>query len=623
MCGIAAYFGEDVRGLTGRYAALAALARRGPDNEGEWMSPDGIAWLGHRRLSIVDLSPAGNQPMLSTDGTLALVCNGEIYNYPDLRRQLEARGHRFQSHCDSESILYAYREWGEECLERLEGMFAFVLWDLRNRRALAARDRIGIKPLYFAETAGGLALASDARAARSLLPEPPGVDPLAVAYVLTLGYVPSPHAIWRGIRKLEAGHFLSWRPGMPLRVTRYWSPPTTLHAGPASAGRAWPELFESVLREHLLSDVPMGLFLSGGIDSNCVAAGLHDLGERVACVTVGFPDNAAGDESPAAATTAAHLGMPHRSVPLRLNSMDQLLRDTVSSLDEPQGYSAPLTMFAVSREAAGTNKVILAGDGGDECFAGYSWYAGLDRPLANERRWWWPSRRPIVRPGASADDRKAAMSRFAEASVLHRHAARLFPRFLPEEASALLAPTGMRFDDETMLEPLRRHFIATLPLKRALQRIDLMTFCSDSILAKVDRTSMAHGLEVRVPFLDRRIVEWSLPRPPDAREETESKPILRDYLASRVPAAILQRPKQGFSIRIDGLDWDAEAAAIGESGWIKDGLWSGEWRSAIAPGTPYREGRIWTLAMLSAWYDSVAGREGQGVSAPATRAASA
>ena len=355
MCGIAAYFGQPAPRLTAGAEALAALARRGPDSEGQWSSPNGDAWLGHRRLSIIDLSAAGNQPMFSEDGTLALVCNGEIYNYPDLRRLLEAHGHRFKSRSDSESIIHAYREWGEACLERLEGMFAFVLWDLRNRRAFAARDRIGIKPLYFAVGEDRLALASDARAVGSLLPETPGIDPLAVAYVLTLGYVPSPHSIWRGIRKLEAGHSLSWRPGAPLRLARYWAPPAELRAEPASPDRTWSGLFDKVLREHLLSDVPMSLFLSGGLDSSAVAAGLHDLGERVDAVTVSFPENADSDEAPTAAKTAAHLGMPHRSVPLTIGDTSRLRWDTVAALDEPQGYSAPLTMFAVSREAARTH----------------------------------------------------------------------------------------------------------------------------------------------------------------------------------------------------------------------------------------------------------------------------
>lgn len=595
MCGLMGQFGARLAAST---EALKLLAHRGPDNHGEWLSPDRQAWLGHRRLSIVDLSDAGNQPMIDEDGQIAIVVNGEIYNHPDLRRQLEARGYRYRSNCDSESLLYAYREWGDDCLDHLEGMFAFILWDIRNQRVLAARDRLGIKPLYWSLNDDRLSFSSEAKALLRLAGLHPRLDMLSLAYVMALGYVPSPLAIWQGMQKLPAGHRLTWRVGEAPALTCYWQPPD----GIADRSEDFETLFPTVLDEHLLSDVPIGLFLSAGYDSTSIAAGLHDLGRKADAITISFPQAGSDDEAPTAARTAAHLGLSHRALQLAQPDPSALMRRTAAAMDEPQGYSAPLTMFAVSEEAARSHKVLLAGDGGDECFAGYSWYAGLDTPPSSYRRWWRPfTGRPLVRPGAGAGERTAARHWFAGRSVLHRHAARLFPRFLPEEIQALLAPTGLRFDDEAMLAPLQRHFRSNMPLRRALQRVDVMTFCTDSILAKVDRTSMAHALEVRVPFLDRRMVDWGLSRPVDRREENELKVPLRDYLTPRAPAEILSRSKQGFSLRGITLDTarmqnDIMASPLAQ---LFDKT---ELKQLLAPDIPYRDGRLWVLASLDAWY---------------------
>jgi asparagine synthase (glutamine-hydrolysing) len=318
-------------------------------------------------------------------------------------------------------------------------------------------------------------------------------------------------------------------------------------------------------------------------------------------LTVCFP-NGVSDESPIAEATAKHLGLPHRRIPLELEDVNSLLCSVARAFDEPQGYSALLTMYLISKAAARDFKVVLAGDGGDEVFGGYTWYANINEkpklaaPLT--RRVF----RSFVSSNATPLMRQRAARAFENVSPLHRHAWRLFPRFLPEEAEALLKPMGLRFGDEQMLAPLRKHFIPSLPLKRALQRVDLMTFCSDSILAKVDRASMAHSLEVRVPFLDRRVVERFIAAPTNPREDSESKPILRDYLRPRAPSAVLSAPKQGFSLRIlDRFDWNAAVDAIQNGPWLRAGYWDNNWKALVQPGVPYREARIWTLLMLTRW----------------------
>lgn len=603
MCGIVAEIGSRLH-ADRRLQSLGSLAHRGPDNTGEWVSPSGKAWLGHRRLSIVDLSPAGNQPIHNEDKSVWLVANGEIYNFPSLRSRLESLGHKFYSHSDSEVILHAYESWGENCVDYLQGMFAFALWDENQQRLLAARDPVGIKPLYYVETSGGIALASEAGALIKLFDTRPEVEPMAVAYVMTLGYVPSPWSIWKGIRKLEPGHTLVCNLGHCARVRKYWEPPRAIEASGTGTETSFQAQFEPVLKEHQMSDVPLGLFLSGGLDSSAVAAGLHDNGRLGQALTVSFPGSHY-DEAPIASAVARHLGIRHSIIPLEIHDVNRLISEVAVAFDEPQGYSALLSMFLISRMAVRDFKVVLAGDGGDELFGGYAWYQDLDASGSGRFSWLRSALRPKLRRDAFSGDREKAMQHFESISPLHRHAMRIYPRFLPEEAEALLSPMDLRFRDEDMLAPLRKHFESRLPLQRALQRVDLMTFCTDSILAKVDRASMAHSLEVRVPFLDRRMVEWAFRQPVTARDLVESKPVLRDYLRPRVPKEVLTHPKQGFSLRVlDAFDWDAALDTIREGLWVKQGLWASGWERYVEPGIPFREPRIWNLLMLTRWAEA-------------------
>jgi asparagine synthase (glutamine-hydrolysing) len=493
-------------------------------------------------------------------------------------------------------VLHAYAEWGDACLERLEGMFAFALWDERRGRLLAARDRVGIKPLYHARTGRGLLIASELSALLELLPGGAEPDPAALAQVMTLGYVPAPGSIWRDVQKLEPGHALCFEPeGEPL-IRRWWQPPADL-ADPLDESREaaeWEWLCEEVLRAHLLSDVPIGLFLSGGLDSSAIAAGIAELG----CTATALSVDLAGGEIALAARTAARLGLRHEKLALAAGDVRGLAERAAVVFDEPQSYSALLSMLRICEAAGGSFKVVLAGDGGDEIFGGYRWYRDL-APAPGAGRSAGALRRLLGRRGSPRLRRLAARV-FAARSPLHRHAWRVHPRFLPEEAEAILAPTDLRFDDERMLAPLARHFEPRLPLLRALQRVDLMSFCADSILPKVDRASMAHSLEVRVPWLDRRVIEWGLRRPLGAREP--GKRVLRRYLAGRVPEGVLEQPKRGFSVRVlDGFDLERAVREIEAGPWVRRGWWAPDWAQAIRPGVPQRGARIWNLWALTRW----------------------
>lgn len=603
MCGILAAFSVDTaeRNLS---KSLQTLKHRGPDAHGEWNSSSASVWLGHRRLSIVDISEAGCQPMHNEDNTIWLICNGEIYNYPTLRLHLEKLGHRFYSKSDNEVILHAYETWGDTVIDHLEGMFAFVLWDETQQRVLAVRDRVGMKPLCYVEIGKGLIFASEVSALLSLTEPKPEPEPLALAYMLTLGYIPCPWSIWKGIYKLEPGYVLTWKIDTGIRKRCYWQPPRYIDTDSRDDSEKWPEIFYPVLKEHLLSDVPIGLFLSGGLDSSSIAAGLHDLGQSVQANTVSFPGSSQ-DEAPIATKTAQYLKLPHRVVPLEVTDVDILLRKVMAAFDEPQGYSALLSMYLLSQETVKNVKVVLAGDGGDEIFGGYPWYQNLDGNFPKRSLWIRRVLRPLTKRNASSEIRQKTAKHFTRISPLHRHAWRLYPRFLPEEAETLLAPLEIQFGDWEMLAPLRKHFEPNLPLKRALQRIDLMNFCADSILAKVDRGSMAHSLEVRIPFLDRRLIEWALTRPLRSHENKENKPVLRNYLRSRVPEVVLKHPKQGFSLRIlDAFDWDEAINSIRKGPWVQQGYWASDWKELLQPGVPYVTARIWNLLILTRWAEA-------------------
>jgi asparagine synthase (glutamine-hydrolysing) len=604
MCGIVAVATNSPDKTPAIADSLARLAPRGPDSEGTWISSSAKVRLGHRRLAIVDLSESGKQPMHNEDKSIWLVCNGEIYNFPDLRSRLEGLGHRFHSHSDSEAILHAYEQWGIDCIGFLEGMFAFIIWDENNKRLFAVKDRVGIKPLCYAAIPGGIALASDVSAILPLLPQKPEINPEAVAYAMSIRYIPSPVAIWKGVKKFEPGHWLTWSEKEGLKLSRYWAPPEHIDYSGNYSAEKWNELFSTVLEDHLLSDVPVGLFLSGGIDSSSIATGMCSIGYKPKAFTVSFKEYEY-DEASVAKATAKALGLDHEILEIEVDDIDDLLNRVYDVYDEPHCNYGLIPMYIICKAASKHFKTVLAGDGGDECFGGYTWHRdslrvlpGFLSPVINTLK---KTIRPRGFPYFSYRLKNIYYSNF---TLMQAYSWKTSTRYFPEEMEFLMSPCNLKFSDTKRSEPFEKYFIKGLPLMRALQRVDLMTFCAELINPKIDRASMGHSLEVRVPFLDRRVIEWALSRPLDPMEKctAASKPILREFLRSHHLNEPLNNPKQGFSLKIGNrYDQDAALEQIGESWWVKSGFWHRDWRKIVDANISGRFFRIWSALMLTKW----------------------
>ncbi|MEQ9299470.1 MAG: asparagine synthase (glutamine-hydrolyzing) [Cyclobacteriaceae bacterium] len=531
MCGILFSINGDLS-----LESLKLLRHRGPDNQEIWRKAN--VTIGHTRLSIVDLSTEANQPFHNEDNSIHLTCNGEIYNADELRSILISKGHFFNSKSDNEVILHGYEEWSSGILDRLTGMFAFVIWDERLKRVFAARDHVGIKPLYYFNTRESFVAASELTVIKRDSSE---LNPIALGYYLGLGYIPSPLTLYKEYSKIEPGHYILWNERKGLSTHKYWEPPTDIKDGKED----FTELFHEVVSDHLMADVPIGTFLSGGLDSTSIVVALKELGYSTEALTIGFPESKR-NESAVAAETARSLAFPQSIIDLYGHDVMSLIRKSSQIYDEPQGFSALLTMIQVCEVAAKNYKVVLSGDGGDEIFGGYNWYKNIGGIQPNYKsrfanRWLYM---------LTSNKRFLRSEVFSNISDLHQHAWRLFPRFLPEQINRLLSDYQINFNEDDLLEPLRKHFVTGLPLKRALQRVDLMTFCADSINPKVDRASMAFSMEVRVPFLDKRMIEYGLSLPLEKRFENQPKQVLRNYLRNRVPESVLRQPKQGFSARM-------------------------------------------------------------------------
>jgi asparagine synthase (glutamine-hydrolysing) len=500
--------------------------------------------------------------------------------------------------------LHAYEQWGSECVDSLEGMFAFVIWDENEKQLFAVKDRVGIKPLCYAEIPGGIAIASDMSALIPLLPQKPEVNPEAVAYAMSLRYIPSPATIWNGIQKLEPGHSLFWSEKTGTKISCYWSPPEHIDYSGNYSAEKWNDLFGTVLKDHLLSDVPVGLFLSGGLDSSSIATGMCSIGYKPKALTVSFPEYGNNEVSVAEATVK-ELGLDQEILEIKINDIDAILSKVYDVYDEPHCNLGLIPMYLISEAAAKHFKTVLAGDGGDECFGGYSWHREslkfLPRflsPLINAVKKYigWTSF-----PDINQNLTKLYYSNF---SLMQAYSWHTSTKYLPEEMEFLMSPCNLSFNYKKRIEPFEKHFTKKLPLMRAFQRVDLMTFCSDLINPKVDRASMGHSLEVRVPFLDRRIIEWALRRPIDPIEKkiTSSKPVLRQFLKSHNLQAILNHPKQGFSLKIaEHYDQDFAIEQIGDSWWVKNGFWHKDWKKIVIAGVPGRFFRIWSALMLAKW----------------------
>jgi asparagine synthase (glutamine-hydrolysing) len=529
------------------------MRHRGPDDAGVHVEP-GVA-LGMRRLSIIDLS-TGNQPIHNEDRTVWVVFNGEIYNYRELRRDLEARGHRFCTASDTETIVHGYEEWGERVFAQLRGMFGIALWDSRTKTLFIARDRVGIKPLYFGEAGGRLYFGSEAKC---LLVNPEvdrRLDAAALDHYLAYQYTPPDGSIFRGIHKLRPGHYLKASGGV-VTTQRYWQLPVDRPHRVQGERETLEELrtiLADAVRSHMISDVPLGAFLSGGIDSSLVVALMAQAADRpVKTFSIGF-EEAEYDELPHARRVARHLGTDHHELVVRPDALGILDR-VVWHFDEPFADSSAIPTWYVSEMARRHVTVVLSGDGGDELFGGYTRYLPHPRVESFDR----------LAPGvgrALAAATWRALPHGARGKNFLRHVAR-DPRgryidsmtfYHADERRALLSPAlraeiGHWNAEEHFSAPFQR--FGGLPLEAQLMAFDFETYLPEDCLVKVDRMSMAHSIESRVPLLDHLVIEFAASLPASVRMPGgRLKHLLKEVAFSLVPREMLDRPKQGFAVPV-------------------------------------------------------------------------
>ena len=650
MCGIVGLFDP-----TGRFAPAAlrevagrmgdTLRHRGPDSSGVWLDAEAGLALAHRRLAIIDLSATGQQPMLSTDGRHAIVFNGEIYNFPRLRRELVALGARLRGHSDTEVLLAAVDHWGlAPTLERLVGMFAFALWDRHARTLTLARDHLGQKPLYFGRIGATFAVASELKAFAAHPDFEPEVDRGALALFLRHQYVPSPHTIWRGVFKLPAGCLLSLDLGrgrLPeadalARIERHWCARTVAErervaaaSTDAAALDRLDELLTPAVGDCMIADVPLGAFLSGGIDSSLVVALMQKHTARpVRTFTIGFAEDAF-DEAEHARRVARHLGTEHTELYLSAEEARAIIPALPEMFDEPMSDPSQIPTFHVARLARQHVTVSLSGDGGDELFGGYGRYLvadGIRRQVARVPRGLRHGAAALAHAlPAGAWDRLLRLAQVQappglrgqwSGDRIHKLAA-LLPIDDPDQLyraliSAVPDPCALVVDaDEptsAFTDPTRRPRLAEFTDR--MMYYDTVTYLPDDILVKLDRTSMAVSLEARVPLLDHRVVEfaWQLPTAAKLRAGS-GKWLLRQLFQRYLPAELAERPKQGFAIPL--ADWlrgplrDWAEDLLDERRLVADGfLHAGpvrrKWQEHLA-GSRNWSSQIWSLLMFQAW----------------------
>jgi asparagine synthase (glutamine-hydrolysing) len=638
MCGIAGFIGAASNIAGGDAGAIAeamaaSIAYRGPDDQGIWIDAETQTALVHRRLSIIDLSAAGHQPMLSANERYVISYNGEVYSFQPIAAELTARGHNFRGHSDTEVILESFAVNGiEATLKRMIGMFAIALWDRRNRTLTLMRDRLGIKPVYWAKFGNTFLFGSELKALRAHPGWTPRIDQNAVAAFMRHNYIPAPHTIYEGVHKLEPGTILTlpWQ-GEP-KISRFWDARAVardgLHSPIEGSDAELTEQLESLLKDavgrRMIADVPLGAFLSGGVDSSTVVALMQAAKSgTVKSFSIGF-DIEGYNEAHHAAAVARHLGTDHTELTVTSKEALDVIPHLPEFYDEPFADSSQIPTYLVSAMTRKYVTVALSGDGGDELFAGYNRYQLTQRfwrslslmPRAMRKgaaaaltavrpdRWTQllsalPSR---LRPPQAGDKvhKAASVLRLDSADAVYR---RLVSHWEPSEIMPQAREPKSILDDQTLM----KDFPDLLP---RMQFLDLVTYLPDDILTKVDRASMAVALEARVPLIDHRVVEfaWRLPENVKVRNGT-SKWILRQVLYRHVPPELIERPKMGFGIPLGEWlrgplrDWAETLLGeqrLREAGLVDAAMVRRYWQDHL-DGRRNWQYLLWDVLMLEAW----------------------
>ncbi|MFF4348678.1 asparagine synthase (glutamine-hydrolyzing) [Streptomyces sp. NPDC001530] len=609
------------------------IAHRGPDGEGFHNGPS-VA-LGMRRLAIIDVA-GGDQPVFNEDRTVVAVFNGEIYNFPELRTELRNRGHRFRTASDSECLVHLYEEHGEELVHHLRGMFAFALWDANRRRLVLARDRVGKKPLYYQHAGGELVFASELKALAVVPSVRRELDPVALHHYLTYQYVPAPWSIYRGVRKLPPGHMLVWQDGR-VDVRRYWEldfTPGSVDSEQEAIERTRELLLEAT-RIRMVSERPLGAFLSGGIDSSAVVAAMARIADGpVKTFSIGF-DDSRYDERVYARAVAQLYGTEHHELVVEESALS-VLPTLAWHFDEPFADSSAIPSYYVAKLSREQVTVVLNGDGGDESFGGYGRYALMNGGRGRAIN---PGVRSAMRRlGRSLGDGPTGSFRGRAAQALqfmaeepHRRYARLMARFTPEQKHSLYSD-WMReetsgTDSYELLDRVYAHSRADSQVNR-LMDVDVNTYLPGDLLAKVDITTMANSLEARSPFLDHRLMEWAAGLPGDLKvRRGTTKYVLKKAMEGWLPDELLHRPKMGFGVplahwlrtELKDLAWDV----LTDRTACTRGLFRPEAvRTLLAEHEAGRNhsSRLWALVQFELWHRTFVDSPFTGSSSPSEEA---
>ncbi len=584
------------------------LAHRGPDDSDLFLAEN--VGLGHRRLSIIDLT-GGHQPMANDDGSVWIVYKGEIYNFQALRADLEVKGYAFRTKSDTEVILRAYEAVGSACVEHLRGMFAFAIWDARRRQLFVARYRVGIKPLYYTVQEGTFVFASEIKA----LLQWPGIrreiDPVALRQYLRLHYVPGPRTMFRHIFKLQPGHTLTLLQDK-ITVREYWDLPLDgAEISAAGAVEQFRQLLEESVRMHLISDVPLGVFLSGGLDSSTVVGSMAPLAEAIQTFSVGYPDGGPGSELTEfafARMVAERFGTIHRELELGPDLYWRSLDRLTWHFDEPVADPAAVPLYFLSKYAREFVTVVLSGEGADELLAGYAVYQKM---LALESLRRIPGTKLAARLGRPMAGRKLRRYLDGLRKPLRQRYRGVSTLFSEDESERLLVPELRTNDDEHDIAEIYFDRSAALePLKQMLY-FDMKVWLPDDLLVKADKMTMATSVELRVPFLDHKLIEWAWRLPSHLKLHAGTgKRLLRQAAAGMVPAPILSRSKLGFPVPLRGwfqgelgraarlllLDRDGICSRIFETRQLEALLAKHE------RGTEDFGGEIYALVVLALWH---------------------